>query len=41
MDQPSNLRDKDLPIVLVVDNNSAIRNIVTWSLQLSGKESIS
>ncbi len=31
---------KQAPIVLIVDDNSAIRNVLHWSLQLSGYEPV-
>lgn len=40
MDQLPNQSGKQLPIVLIIDDNPAIRNVVSWSLQLGGYEPI-
>lgn len=40
MDQSLKQGSKRSPIVLIVDDNPAIRNIVRWSLQLGGYEPI-
>src|SRR5262245_54477582 len=38
MDQSLKQAGKQSPIVLIVDDNPAIRNVVAWSLQLGGYE---
>lgn len=40
MDQSFNQSSKRPPIVLIVDDNPAIRNVVAWSLQLGGYEPV-
>lgn len=40
MEQSQNPRAKRLPIVLIIDDNPAIRNVVAWSLQFGGYEPI-
>ncbi len=39
MEQPQNQHARS-PIVLIVDDNPGIRNVVSWSLQLSGYEPV-
>lgn len=36
--QPSLQHEKHLPVVLVVDDNPAIRDMVSWALELDGYE---
>src|ERR1700730_14465844 len=38
MDQPQQPGEERQPIVLVVDDNSAIRDMVSWALELDGYE---
>jgi len=38
MEQSQNPHARPTPIVLIVDDNPAIRNVVSWSLQLGGYE---
>lgn len=38
MNQPANVSKPRLPIVLVVDDNPAIRDMVSWALELDGYE---
>lgn len=38
MERPQSQGAKQAPLVLVVDDNPAIRNVVTWSLQFGGYE---
>ena len=38
MSQTSNYLEGNLPIVLVVDDNPAIRDMVSWALELDGYE---
>lgn len=38
MNQPANISEPSHPIVLVVDDNSAIRDMVSWALELDGYE---
>lgn len=40
MDQLVKQREKRAPIVLIVDDNPAIRNVISWSLKLGGYEPI-
>lgn len=40
MDQLVKQREKRAPIVLIVDDNPAIRNVIAWSLKLGGYEPI-
>lgn len=40
MDQSLKPREKRSPVVLVVDDNPAIRNVISWSLRLGGYEPI-
>lgn len=40
MDQLLKQREKRSPIVLIIDDNPAIRNVISWSLKLSGYEPI-
>lgn len=40
MDQLQKQYGKHSPIVLVVDDNPAIRNVVSWSLQIGGYEPV-
>ncbi len=40
MEQSQNQRARPAPIVLIVDDNPAIRNVVAWSLQFGGYEPI-
>lgn len=40
MDQLLKPYDKQSPIVLIVDDNPAIRNVISWSLQLGGYEPV-
>lgn len=40
MEQSQNPRARSAPIVLIVDDNPAIRNVVAWSLQFGGYEPI-
>lgn len=40
MDQLLKQYDKHPPIVLIVDDNPAIRNVVSWSLKLGGYEPV-
>lgn len=40
MEQSQSKRAKRAPIVLIVDDNPAIRNVVSWSLQLGGYEPV-
>ncbi len=36
MEQASKQREQRSPIVLIVDDNPAIRNVISWSLKLGG-----
>jgi len=38
MTQPTQYSEKDSPVVLVVDDNPAIRDMVSWALELDGYE---
>jgi two-component system chemotaxis response regulator CheY len=38
MEEEQRQSSKSLPIVLIVDDNPAIRNVVAWSLQFGGYE---
>jgi DNA-binding response OmpR family regulator len=38
MDQPVNVTKPRLPIVLIIDDNPAIRDMVSWALELDGYE---
>jgi two-component system, chemotaxis family, chemotaxis protein CheY len=38
MDQPQQLGGEHQPVVLVVDDNPAIRDMVSWALELDGYE---
>ena len=40
MEQPQNQRLRPAPIVLIIDDNPAIRNVVSWSLQFGGYEPV-
>ncbi len=40
MDQSLKHSEKRSPIVLIVDDNPAIRNVISWSLKLGGYEPI-
>ncbi len=40
MDRRQSQGDKRVPIVMVVDDNPAIRNVVSWSLQLGGYQPV-
>ena len=40
MEQSGKLCQKRAPVVLVVDDNPAIRNVISWSLKLGGYEPV-
>ena len=40
MEHSQNQRTRQAPIVLIIDDNPAIRNVVAWSLQFGGYEPV-